>query len=227
MHTTLAAAALTTLAAIFPLGHSFAQSLDKNDGDIKPDAAKMESAKPAAPSEAGRIGEALKALVEAKDEEAVKLMEGAQANEGKMQMTAADAEKLVARAKKQGLIPAKAPESGIKADAENAARVLKPLAEKGDQKAKDLLQKASGNGGRLEMTQEDVADLIKRAKDQGVLPKADSALIGKAIQALAAKGDADASSALEKAKANGGRLEITAEQGEKFYEKAKADGLVP
>ena len=154
------------------------------------------------------------------------MMEGAQANGGRVEMTPDQARAMVKRAKEKGLIPAKAVQGGLEQDAKLAVTAIQLLAKKGDAQAKDLLDKAAADGGRLKMTAEDMASVLKKAKEQGLLPKADGATVGKAISALAQKGDAEAQAKLDAAKNNGGRLEITPEDAGKFVDKAKAAGLI-
>ena len=76
------------------------------------------------------------------------------------------------------------------------------------------------------MTTEEMASVLKKAKEQGLLSKVDGVRVGKAISALAQQGDAEAQAKLDAAKNHDGRLEITPEEAGKFVDKAKAAGLI-
>lgn len=206
----------------------------KEKGLLKSDAGKTKGESESAPvTDAHLLLKALQRLTKNGDEEAKKVLEGAVANGGRLQMSSTEAGKFVARAKEKGLRTGDDAQDGNGAtDPQLIVKAIQQLAQSGDEDAKKALAEAVANGGRLEITPEKGGEFIARAKEKGLLKEAegkagaDAQLLLKAIQQLAKNGDEEANQAMGEALLNGGRLEVTPEQSGKFIARAKEKGLL-
>ncbi len=193
----------------------------------------------AAGGDLSRIGEALRKLAKEGDAEAQKLIEESKASDGKMKLDPAKAKELIARAKlpaKPGVKPdvKEEPKDGAKdaapsADKTDLSRVgeaLEKLVKEGDAEAKKLMEDAKANGGKMNLSPEQAAELVARAK----LPSKDGAPAGagvtparvrEALKKLASEGDAEAKKLLEDAAANGDKLGVSADKAAELVARAQ------
>lgn len=226
IHHTLTATAIASLAVLSTVGATPTKKTTKTEPAKTQAAHPQEQPKKEIQADYNRLGEAIKALTAANDQEALDTVEKAKANGGKLQMSMEEASAMVKRAIEKGLIPEKAEAPKTTSDAEIAAKVIKPLAQGGDPFAKEILEKNKTDENQLALTPKEIETLIAKAKEKGILPKTDLAIVAKAIQDLAASGDEAAKAKMEAAAKNGGNLEITSDESEEFVRKAKEKGLI-
>jgi hypothetical protein len=189
-----------------------------------------------------RIGEALQALSRAGDESAKRLFSELAADKT-LYMTPTLGGKLVAIARAKGLIKAAEKEkdgggrSSTASDAQRLMEALQLLAQNGDDEAKKTLEEAQTTR-KLTISSTQAGAFVARAREKGLLKAEDPKIrnesstrpdvqrIGQAIQVLAQNGDEEAKKTLARAATNGGRLEMTLDQGVEFVTRAKEKGLL-